>query len=69
MATIQFDTVVDEGRTESGELDNHVLVTESESRPNFILGSDGSVTLYSAKADVEVPGFGCNAEIVDGDSL
>lgn len=66
MAVIQFDTVVQEGRTEEGRLDNHVLVTNHENRPNFVLCADGSVALDVANIpDLVIDDFGHNAEIVE----
>lgn len=65
MTTIQFETAVDETRTETGTLDNKILVTDHESRPNFIINSDGTVDLESAKVpEIVVEGFGKNAKIV-----
>lgn len=56
MDELRFSTSVDDERVEEGSMQGDTLVTESETRPNFRVEDDGSVTLVTKTRDIE--GFG-----------
>lgn len=62
MDQITFDTSCDDDRVEKGVLEDDVLRTQHEARPEFRIDGD-EVHLHSAKLDIEIEGFGHNVRI------
>lgn len=62
---IQFDTVLDDGITKIGILEDDVLRTEHGAQADYRIEDDWTVTMLSAKTDHEIEEFGTNVKIIE----